>query len=1206
MGISGGVTICSFASGASHRRALCRDGCLYRSDVHGYKSTRLIVLHQSGLSGRRREADPTKVSDWANTSYLFSLFLWTGSTLLRRLSTNREDLVYAEGPRGHCERGTFRRRDKRGKYKWWQVSSHSWPEFVLTEIDRRHWFAEYTLDDAYCGVCVGSINSLIDKANANETAGWPCHWIVDHRLSVFHRFAQFEFVSATGQEMDDKLKVLFECIESYSAEFVSCKPRPQVLDPRFREMEIEFFQPELGYMLSGPLDSTMSKLKFTLDRKLLPKWDDVRNEKLARIHESIEQKRFAFEKAPDLDKHGQVTRAKIDKHEMNHQNREAVVLESKYRLDVEVDQGQIITLQENILTLRVVYEPQPGFSIRDIFAALTEALHQNDETRGYEPRVYHSPSPHQRFEHAGRLVRGTLIRRIAVAFLMGGPTFVIGIVFMMLMPHENPTQMKLMAKPFADISVAQWILFALATPVYFYSARGFHIGAMKGIWSLWKPGSRASWTDRFFRFGNMDALIFFGTSITYLSSTLRILVAVVLTALGKSARTDDEQFFFDTTVFLTFFLLLGRAVEFWFGRRQVLDPSRLSDLIPETAELANNDGSDGIYHRDLIERDDVFWVDEDTAPILDGHLVDIARNKPALFNRVNFTGEPDIKELGVGDAVECGTTNVGHRVKVRASAYAGRCSVDYMISAVWNSQNQQSAVAKVVDRIVAYFVPSILYVSLATWIIWTSTGAAGRLPATYRQHADQPWPEWAMEFGLAVLVIACPCGLGLATPSAIAAGTALASQHGIIQQGTGTAFQYLNKLKHVVFDKTGTLTLDPQVAASWPSRSSAKLLKMICAVEKSSPHPVGKALLKDCKQALQSQNKSHNLEEFYHEVSEPFSFEFGKCLRADFPNKTRLAVGSYAAILRWLRRGTSNEALNPELVELCDEWSILGYSVCLVALGHYSQPLAGREGLQPGQYQTMEDDILNADKETVKSQTWTTWEVVAAIALQADARPESKFVIESLKRRGIQVYMCTGDVPDNATPMGALLGIDPANILAGVNHTDKGDYIRKLQSDHQQRVCMVGDGSNDAQAFQAADVSIAMATGSVLAASSATFLMKNSDDLKLVLLLEEIGTATHRRTIINIVVSAMYNVLAIPIAAGVLYPVLRTASGGHWILDPVFAALAMVLSSLSVAVSSLLLRTAVPVLGFRSKEYKKVAAEQRAARRKQRKRERPR
>ncbi|KAG9615434.1 heavy metal translocatin, partial [Aureobasidium melanogenum] len=481
--------------------------------------------------------------------------------------------------------------------------------------------------------------------------------------------------------------------------------------------------------------------------------------------------------------------------------------------------------------------------------------------------------------------------------------------------------------------------------------------------------------------------------------------------------------------------------------------------------------------------------------------------------------------------------------------------LDQIIKVVREGQTKRAPVERIADILTSRFVPLIILIGISTWIIWLSLGLSGALPSSWLGSEIGGWPFWSLQFSIAVFVVACPCGIGLAAPTALFVGGGLAAKHGILVKGGGEAFQEASMLDCVVFDKTGTLTQGSAPAVSdckvfGDQDAREAVLAMARVLEENSSHPVAKAVVEYSKaQASIGENiQVTDVEELP-----------GKGLKGSFKNansgtQVTAIIGNEALMADF------NVQLDSESRDLIDSWKEQGKSIALLSTSS-----------SPG----------------------TAFTLAAAFAIADPLRPEAATVVKWLQKQGLEVFMISGDNATTANSVGAAIGIPAANVMAGVMPEQKADKIKYLQQTlvprrsrgligpRKQRatVAMCGDGINDSPALAVADVSITVGSGSDVALSTASFVLVTSDLHALVRLLE-LSRVVFRRVMLNFAWALVYNLIALPVAAGALYAI--TSGGTHVRLDPVWASLAMALSSVSVVSSSLLLRTRLPLVGFRA------------------------
>ncbi|KAF2146637.1 uncharacterized protein K452DRAFT_218580 [Aplosporella prunicola CBS 121167] len=812
-------------------------------------------------------------------------------------------------------------------------------------------------------------------------------------------------------------------------------------------------------------------------------------------------------------------------------------LERHFKGTVQIEKPP--TFDDPLIELKYI-PALPKLTIREIIATISD-VHPT-----LSPSVYHPPTLEERAKQMHARERSRVLFRLGLSITVAIPTFIIGIVYMSLVSAENSTRMFLMADMWSGkVSRAQWALFVLATPVYFFAADSFHRRAIKEVRALWRPGSKTPIIQRFYRFGSMNMLMCLGTSIAYFAS----IAELGLGACGM--HVGDSDYYFDSVVFLTMFILIGRFLEAYSKTRTGDAVTALGSLRPDEAILVDTvkmqDQKVGV---DLLEVGDVVRVQHGASPPFDGVVMDAA----AKFDESSLTGEARPVNKDIGDTVYAGTVNKGGPIQVRLSSISGTSMLDQIIKVVREGQTRRAPVERVADMITGHFVPCVTAVAVTTWTIWLSLGLSGALPEDYRGGDSGSWPLWSLRFAIAVFVVACPCGIGLASPTALFVGGGLAARHGILVKGGGEAFQEASTLDAIVFDKTGTLTQggDPAVTdvEVLAQGNPEKVYELAARLEEGSGHPIATAIMSYCASRSSQQN-------FQVTSAEEIS---GKGMKAEIKVQSSGARIFKAIIGNEALMADHSIAMGSATAAKLDDWKRQGKSVALMG-------------------------ICTSTSET-GAEMWT---LSVAFAISDPLRPESLPTVTSLQQRGIDVWMLSGDNPTTAHAIGARVGIPPSNIIAGVLPDQKAEKIQYLQKmlppkgrgKKRATVAMVGDGINDSPALTMADVGVAIGSGSDVAISSADFILVTSR-LDAVLTLVDLSRIVFRRVWFNFAWALVYNLAAMPIAAGVLFPA-KTASGAHIRLDPVWASLAMALSSFSVVCSSLLLRSKIPGVGFRPK-----------------------
>lgn len=842
--------------------------------------------------------------------------------------------------------------------------------------------------------------------------------------------------------------------------------------------------------------------------------------------------------------------------------------------------------------LKLTYTPDPPhFTVRTVMDAISSTT--SPSSAPFSASIYHPPSLETRARHMQAKEQRALLFRLAFSVIAAIPTFVIAIVYMSLVPKSNATRMWFMEPMWAgNASRSEWALLFLSTPVMFYSAGLFHRRSLKEIWALWSRRSTPLW-KRFVKFGSMNLLVSSGVSVAYFSSiALLILAATQSTSLHKEGDTTT---YFDSVVFLTMFLLAGRFLEAYSKGRTADAITALGKLRPSYAFLytpaASEDnpaeslsstpsphlkavdidlekGNDlqgirqsksGVHVQsvpvDLLEVGDIVRVQHGASPPADGTLV---AGVGAAFDESSLTGESRLVGKNIGDKVYVGTINKGSVVDVRVDAIGGETMLDHVVKVVREGQTRRAPIERVADVITGYFVPVVTLLAILTWVIWLALGESGALPPDYLDIEVGGWAVWSLEFAIAVFVVACPCGIGLAAPTALLVGSGLAARFGILVRGGGEAFQEAAQLDLVVFDKTGTLTEggEPRVTdiefivSETPDEehqdqkviSREALLGVAAELESASSHPLAFAIRQYCEE----HSAAGQVGSAFHETP-------GRGIKAYFDALRCWAIIGNEA---WMER--HGAVIDGKLNDTLSAWKSEGKSVVLLAVREHA---------------SCEDD-----------DAMTGFAIRIVFAVSDALRPEAREVVAKLQEEGISTWMISGDNEVTAKAVARIVGIPETNVIAGVLPHEKAEKVRWLQMVGMKKelprlhrlmgrrrlngrciVAMVGDGINDAPALTAADVGIAIGSGSDVALSSASFILMSSN-LASLLTLIDLSSTVFNRVKFNFLWATIYNLIALPIAAGVVYP------AGHARLSPVWASLAMALSSVSVVCSSLLLR----------------------------------
>ncbi|MDR2694030.1 MAG: heavy metal translocating P-type ATPase [Chitinispirillales bacterium] len=591
---------------------------------------------------------------------------------------------------------------------------------------------------------------------------------------------------------------------------------------------------------------------------------------------------------------------------------------------------------------------------------------------------------------------------------------------------------------------------------------------------------------------NMDSLIAVGTSAAVLYSVYNLFRVAVLRDF-KAA----ESFYFETAGVIIALILLGKTLEAISKGRTGEAIKKLMGLTPKTAIIIDGGEEKEIPVDDVMPGDIVVVKPGAKIPV-DGTVTE---GRSAVDESM-LTGESLPVDKKNGDAVYGATINVNGLIRFKAEKVGAETALARIIKLVEDAQGSKAPIAQTADIVSGYFVPVVCLIALVTAVAWFAAISAGVATPT----AGKSALEFSLMVFISVLVIACPCALGLATPTAIMVGTGKGAENGILIKG-GEALETAHKIQTIVFDKTGTITEGkPEVTDIIPAPGvdEGYLLMITASAEKGSEHPLGQAIVRG------AQSRGLELRGI-----ENFSAITGMGIEA---NTGGIAV--LAGNRRLMdERGVSLSALEADSDRLMSEGKTPMY--------------AAFDGKAAG-----------------------------IVAVADVLKKSSRNAIERLHKMGIEVAMLTGDNKKTADAIAKQAGID--RVLAEVLPGDKSAEVKKLQEGGRM-VAMVGDGINDAPALAQADIGIAIGSGTDVAIESADIVLMRSD-------LIDVPTAINlsKRTINNIKQNLFwafgYNVLGIPIAAGALH-----LFGGP-LLNPVFAAAAMSLSSVSVLTNALRLK----------------------------------
>jgi P-type Cu+ transporter len=624
-------------------------------------------------------------------------------------------------------------------------------------------------------------------------------------------------------------------------------------------------------------------------------------------------------------------------------------------------------------------------------------------------------------------------------------------------------------------------LLALATPVQFWAGRRFY----RGAWGALRHGS-----------ADMNTLVVVGTSAAYLYSAVAAL-APQLFAGGMGGGV-----YFDTSALIVTLILLGKLLEARARGRTSEAIKRLAGLGAKTARVVRN-GEEGDVPVEDVAAGDVVVVRPGEKVPVDGVVV----SGESAVDEAMISGEPMPVVKRVGDGVIGATINTTGSFRFEATKVGKDTALQQIMRMVEEAQGTKAPIQRLADRISGVFVPVVAAIAALTFVVWLVFG-------------PEPAFTLALLNFVAVLIIACPCAMGLATPTSIMVGTGKGAESGILIKG-GEALEAAHKLTTVVLDKTGTLTRgEPELTEVIATNGLGEdeVLRLAASAERTSEHPLGEAIVRG---AMERGLSLAEAEGFSATSGGVEALVEGHAIRV---GSRRFLAGSEAG----------EDGLGPRGEELARE----GKTHVLVAV----------DG-----------------------------EPAGIVAVADTVRSESREAVARLREMGLEVAMITGDDRRAAEAIARELGID--KVLAEVLPQDKAAEVKRLQSEGE-KVAMVGDGINDAPALAQADVGIAIGTGADVALEAADLTLI-SGDVRGVARAIELSKATVRNIKQNLFWAFAYNVALIPVAAGVLYPlfaggtvpeVLRPVLGEYGFLNPVLAAAAMALSSVTVVSNALRLR----------------------------------
>ena len=617
-----------------------------------------------------------------------------------------------------------------------------------------------------------------------------------------------------------------------------------------------------------------------------------------------------------------------------------------------------------------------------------------------------------------------------------------------------------------------WIQFALATPIVLWGGLPFF---------------ERAWASAVNRSPNMFTLIAIGTGAAYIYSLIALFFPNIFPATFRG-HMGEVALYFEAAAVITTLVLLGQVLELRARSQTSSAIKALLGLAPKTARVVGDDGGEQDIPLEHVTAGMLLRVRPGEKIPVDGVLTD---GRSAVDESM-VTGEPFPVEKAVGENVVGGTVNGTGSFVMKAERVGSETLLSQIVRMVGEAQRSRAPIQRLADSVSAYFVPAVIVISIITFAVWMIVG-------------PEPRFIYALANAIAVLIVACPCALGLATPMSIMVGTGRGATAGVLVKNA-EALEILEKVTTLVVDKTGTLTEGkPRLVSVVSNIDENEFLSLAASLERQSEHPLAESIVA-------------GVEERKIELAkvEKFSSVTGKGVTGDV-NGRNVALGNQKLLDEF------GIKIDPDLGTQADKLRADGQTVMFVAIDNTHAGILG-----------VADPIKDSTAEAIKM----------------------------LHAEGLEIVMLTGDNKLTADAVATRLGID--NVVADVLPEQKQEVIKRLQATGKI-VAMAGDGVNDAPALAQAQVGIAMGTGTDVAMESAGVTLVKGD-LRGIVRAIRLSRATMSNIRQNLFFAFVYNVLGVPIAAGILYPFFGI------LLSPIIASAAMTFSSVSVITNALRLR----------------------------------
>lgn len=680
-----------------------------------------------------------------------------------------------------------------------------------------------------------------------------------------------------------------------------------------------------------------------------------------------------------------------------------------------------------------------------------------------------------------RLMRekSIMFKKVIILSVLG----ILGMIGMIMMILETPFYMR---EVYPGLRVSTIYMFVLSTPVQFGIALSFY----KRVWK--QIINKSSY--------NMETLII-------LSTTLAYILSIWVVSLNIINKRVIQNTFFETSVFIFMFVYIGKYLELigkiWAAKEMtkvILNTKDKVSIIKENNEIIE-------IEEDLICMGDIIQIKPNQRIPCDGKII----LNSTQVDESMITGEFMPVNKNIDEHVYAGSINISNMIYIKALQTGNNTLINRMISLVENAQSNKTSFQSTTDLVCKWFVTIVLFIALIDFIVWCVIGYLNlvSIPDGFT------FITFALYSSISVIVVACPCALGLATPMVIMVGSGMAMSKGILIKNGADSLEKMSKLKAIVFDKTGTLTEGKMYVVDKLIEDKIVLenLRILASI---SNHPISKCL-KEMTVNIDTSHLEVNKEKVYN----------GQGVECEI-NGVMNRLGS----INWLNKHVYTDIMKLRL----EEWYSNGYSIVVHAI----------------------DDT-----------------VVGIYALSDKVRKDAKEVVNKLKNIGIDIWMVSGDNKYNAIKVSKDVGISEDQVMSNVLPEAKSDIIEAIQLSGcssvgwngykrmgKKIVAMVGDGGNDSIALAQADVGISMRHGSDLALSSSSVVLMKSD-INDVYYLKKLSDKIMKRIYINLGWAMGYNIIGIPLAAGLFHP---------WHISPMCAGLAMSFSSIFVVINSLLLK----------------------------------